>query len=441
MAIENKDTENGKFIESALAACVENDRVDAEEYEKRNVYRGLRDLNGVGVVVGLTRVSKIRAGSVVDGKAVPADGALEYRGVDVRDLIATSPEGSSFERAAYLLVTGVDPDEGTLARFREVLARERALPEHFARDVLMKAATADVMNVMARSVLTYASYDDAALSLAPEDSLRQCLKLTAVMPEFAAYAYAAYAHYKKGADMVIAKPDPTKGTAENYLRMIRGGDECSPSETRALDAALTLHAEHGGGNASTFTDRVVTSAGSDAYAAAAAALCSLKGRRHGGANLKVVEMMDDLADAVNDPLDRGEVAAYLTKVLDKEAFDRSGLVYGMGHAIYSSSDPRAVALKEKARELAASKGEEEKFAAYELVEEEALRLIHEKRKIYKGVCANVDFYSGFVYTALGIPRELFTPTFAVARMAGWSAHRMEELLSGNRIMRPAYVSV
>lgn len=431
-----------QYTEKMAALCRENDAVSRELYKEFDVKAGLRDENGQGVVAGLTNISEVKAFEMVDGVKTPCEGRLRYRGYDVTDLIRGSTGMRfAFEETAYLLIFGCLPNEEELAGFCEALSVCRTMPTNFTRDVIMKAPSSDVMNSMTKSVLTLASYDKKVGDLSEENALRQCIGLISVFPMLAVYGYHAYNHYRKNASMYIHRPNPRYSIAENFLRMLRPDMKYTPLEARVLDVALLLHAEHGGGNNSTFTTRVVTSSGSDTYSAMAAALCSLKGKRHGGANIMVMSMMEDIKRHVGDWADEEEVMAYLAKILNKEAFDRKGLIYGMGHAVYSLSDPREVIFKGFVEKLAAEKGKGKELALYNAVEAAAPKLIARERKIYKGVSPNVDFYSGFVYEMLGIPVELYTPLFAIARVAGWSAHRMEELVSANKIIRPAYKSL
>lgn len=394
------------------------------------------------MLTGLTNISRIKAFDTKDGELIPCDGELLYRGYDIKDLIKGS-EGSGyvFEEGAYLLLFGELPNAEQLRSFMEVLAQSRELPTNFTRDVIMKAPSADIMNTMTRSVLTLASYDDRATDLSVDNVLRQCIQLISTFPMLAIYGYHAYNHYEKNQSMYIHRPNPELSAAENILSMLRPDMQFSKLEARVLDIALLLHMEHGGGNNSTFTTRVITSSGSDTYSSIGAALLSLKGAKHGGANLMVINMMDDIKAHVSDYKDEDEIEFYLEKVLKKEAFDRKGLIYGMGHAVYSVSDPREVVLKKFVELLAKEKGREKDMLLYENVESAAVKLIARERKIYKGVSPNVDFYSGFVYDMLGIPRELYTPLFAITRVAGWSAHRMEELITADKIIRPAYQSL
>lgn len=430
------------YAKQKASECEAHSQIPKELYDHYGVKKGLRDRNGRGVLTGLTNISRIKAFDTKDGELIPCDGELLYRGYDIKDLIKGS-EGSGyvFEEGAYLLLFGELPNAEQLRSFMEVLAQSRELPTNFTRDVIMKAPSADIMNTMTRSVLTLASYDDRATDLSVDNVLRQCIQLISTFPMLAIYGYHAYNHYEKNQSMYIHRPNPELSAAENILSMLRPDMQFSKLEARVLDIALLLHMEHGGGNNSTFTTRVITSSGSDTYSSIGAALLSLKGAKHGGANLMVINMMDDIKAHVSDYKDEDEIEFYLEKVLKKEAFDRKGLIYGMGHAVYSVSDPREVVLKKFVELLAKEKGREKDMLLYENVESAAVKLIARERKIYKGVSPNVDFYSGFVYDMLGIPRGLYTPLFAIARVAGWSAHRMEELITADKIIRPAYQSL
>ena len=423
-------------------ACLKNDQIAPDLYGKYGVKRGLRDMDGKGVVAGLTNISRIDAFEERDGQKVPCDGRLWYRGYNVYDLIrGLQGKRFAFEEAAYLLLLGQLPDPAQLQSFSGSLAKCRDLPTNFIRDVIMKAPSSDLMNSLTRSVLTLASYDDAIGDHSLQTQLEQCLKLISVFPMLAVYGYHAYHYYLCDGSMYIHRPKPELSTAENLLQMLRPDRSYTTLEAHVLDIALLLHMEHGGGNNSTFTTRVVTSSGSDTYSVMAAALSSLKGPKHGGANLKVVEMMEHIRANVGDPTDEEEIHDYLGKIVDKQAFDGKGLIYGMGHAVYSLSDPRAVVFKNFVQQLAEAKGRTADFNFYNTIERVAPRVIAEKRHIYKGVSTNVDFYSGFVYNMLNIPVELYTPIFAVARIVGWSAHRLEELVNADKIIRPAYQSV
>ena len=430
-------------IEELSSLCLENSKIDPELYTKYNVQRGLRDLQGRGVLAGLTNISNIISSVEKDGKMVPCDGVLLYRGIDVRDIVKgfIKEDRLGFEETAYLLLFGRLPSAAELQDFCTLLGKGRTLPTNFVRDVVMKAPTRDMMNTLARGVLTLASYDDAANDLSLPNVLRQCLMLIAVFPLLSVYSYHAYNHYECGNSMYIHFPDETLSTAENLLRLLRPDMKYTKLEARVLDLALVLHMEHGGGNNSSFTTHVVTSSGTDTYSTIAAALASLKGPKHGGANIKVMEMFADLKDHVSDWKDEDAVRDYLLKLLHKEAFDKKGLIYGMGHAVYSLSDPRAIMLRSFVDDLAKEKGLEEETQLYHLVERLGPEVITQERRIYKGVSANVDFYSGLVYSMLDLPLELYTPMFAIARIVGWSAHRLEELINTDKIIRPAYRSV
>ena len=423
--------------------CIENDTISDSLFQEYGVNRGLRDVNGKGVLTGLTRISKIVSFKEDEtGKTVPCDGELWYRGYNVKTLIGSIGKGKfGFEKAAYLLIFGSMPSEQELAEFCKVLGESRTLPTNFTRDVIMKAPSKDIMNSMTRSILTLAAYDKQTSVGTIENNIRQCMQLVANFPMLAVYGYHAYNHYENDSSMYIHRPDPKLSTAENFLLMLRPDMKYTQLEAQVLDVALMLHMEHGGGNNSTFTTRVVTSAGTDTYSAIAAAMSSLKGPKHGGANIKVMEMMNDIREHVHDWADRDEVEAYLTRMLDGEVFDHKGLIYGMGHAVYSLSDPRECIFKSYVEHLAVAKNRQEDMMLYKTIEELAGELIAKKRHIFKGVSPNVDFYSGFVYEMLGIPSELYTPLFAIARIAGWSAHRLEELVGCNKIIRPAYKSV
>ncbi len=417
--------------------------IDSELFTKYEVKRGLRDLNGKGVLAGLTHISDVRAKEIVDGAEVPAHGRLFYRGYDVQDLVSgfTSENRFGFEEIAYLLLFSKLPDKKELAEFEQLLGGYRSLPTSFVRDIIMKAPSKDMMNTLARSVLTLYSYDDRADDTSLPNVLRQCLQLISLFPMLSIYGYQAYSHYHDGNSLFIHQPLAELSTAENILHILRPDSSYTPLEARILDIALVLHMEHGGGNNSSFTTHVVTSSLTDTYSTIAAAIGSLKGPRHGGANIKVVKMFEEMKKEVHDWEDEEEVSVYLKKLLHKEAFDHAGLIYGVGHAIYSKSDPRAVAFKSFVEKLSEEKGLHREFALYSLVERLAPAIISEERQMYKGVSINVDFYSGFVYHMLGLPMELYTPIFAIARIVGWSAHRLEELANNGKIIRPAYKSV
>lgn len=415
---------------------------DRELYAKYDVKRGLRDINGKGVVAGLTNISEIKASEIVDGKSVPAEGELYYRGYPIEELVGGCLKDGrfGFEEVTYLLLTGKLPTAKELDEFRKYLTSFYTLPKNFVRDIIMKSPSEDMMNTLIRSVLALFPYDAKANDTSIENVVRQCVMLTAVLPIFTVYSYAACNFYKKGESLIIHRPRTDLSTAENILYMLRPDCSYTELEARVLDLALILHAEHGGGNNSTFTTHVVTSSGTDTYSAVAAALCSLKGPKHGGANIKVVRMIKDMEKNINITND-DEVRKYLEDLVDGKAFDGAGLIYGMGHAVYSISDPRAKIFKNFVHKLAKAKHRDKTFALYDKIERLAPEVIAEKRHIYKGVSANVDFYSGFVYDMLNIPTELYTPIFAVARIAGWSAHRIEELTNEGKIIRPAYKSV
>lgn len=422
--------------------CIDNDSIPKALYTDYGVKKGLRDENGQGVLTGLTNISSVRAFDVIDGEKVPCDGELLYRGYDVTKLVkGAGDKRFIFEESAYLLLFGELPDATQLEEFRHIIANCMELPTNFTRDVIMKAPSADIMNSMTRSILTLASYDDRKDDLSIENVLRQSIQLISTFPMLAVYGYHAYNHYERDDSMYIHRPDKELSLAENFLRMLRPDMKYTPLETHVLDIALLLHMEHGGGNNSSFTTRVVTSSGSDTYSAIAAAMSSLKGRKHGGANLMVMNMMEDIRAHIKDYHDEEEIEHYLDKILNKEAFDKKGLIYGMGHAVYSLSDPRERVFKGFVEQLANAKGRAEDMALYNNIERIAPMLIVKERKIFKGVSPNVDFYSGFVYDMLDIPKELYTPLFAIARIVGWSAHRIEELVTTDKIIRPAYKSL
>lgn len=431
-----------EYAKKQETLCREHDAIDRRLYDEYGVNCGLRDENGNGVLTGLTNISKIVSSKIVDGKKVSCDGELWYRGYRVENLInSLKPEEMGFEKIAYLLLMGQLPTKEQEEEFRECMGQVRTLPTNFTRDVIMKAPSEDIMNSMTRSILTLASYDPKAKDTTVSNSLRQCIQLISEFPLLAVYGYNAYNHYEKDQSMFIHHPDPQLSTAENLLMLLRPDQKYSPVEAKVLDTALILHMEHGGGNNSTFTTRVVTSSGSDTYSTMAAAMSSLKGPKHGGANIKVMEMMSNIREHVRDYADKDEVAAYLEKIVNKDAFDGKGLIYGMGHAVYSLSDPRERVFKSYVETLAKEKGREQDLLLYENIEELAPQIIAAKRRIFKGVSPNVDFYSGFVYDMLGIPQELYTAIFAIARIVGWSAHRIEELICMDKIIRPAYMSV
>ncbi len=430
------------YTEKMQTACTKNDYISKNLYEEYNVKKGLRDENGKGVLTGLTNISEVKAFEKKDGVQIPCDGELYYRGYKVEDLVNGGVGGHSlFEESAYLLLFGELPNRAELLEFRTILNDCMQLPTNFTRDVIMKAPSADIMNSMTRSILTLASYDEQKDDISIPNVLRQCIQLIAEFPMLAAYGYHAYNHYENDESMYIHRPDKNLTISENLLRMLRPDKHYTKLESDVLDVALLLHMEHGGGNNSTFTTRVVTSSGSDTYSSIAAAMSSLKGPKHGGANLQVMKMMDNIKSNVSDFSDKDEIQAYLEKIINKEANDKSGLIYGMGHAVYSLSDPRERVFKRFVKQLSEEKGRQNDMLLYTNIEELAPKVIADKRKIYKGVSPNVDFYSGFVYDMLNIPRELFTPLFAAARVVGWSAHRIEELVTADKIIRPAYKSL
>lgn len=414
--------------------------IEQDLFTKYDVKRGLRDLNGKGVLAGLTNISDVRASKIVNGEQIPIHGNLFYRGYNVKDLVNgfTSDNRFGFEEVTYLLLFDKLPNKEELDSFCRLLSEYRTLPTSFVRDIIMKAPSKDMMNTLSRSVLTLYSYDDRADDTSIPNVLRQCLQLISLFPLLTIYGYNAYKHYHDGASLFIHSPKPELSTAETILQILRPDSQYTPLEAKILDIALVLHMEHGGGNNSTFTTHVVTSSMTDTYSVIAAAIGSLKGPRHGGANIKVVGMFEDMMQEVSDWEDEDEVSDYLAKLLNKEAFDHAGLIYGVGHAVYSKSDPRAVIFKSFVEKLSREKGLEKEFALYSLVEKLAPQVIARERKIYKGVSINVDFYSGFVYKMLNLPYELYTPIFAIARISGWSAHRLEELANNGKIIRPAY---
>ncbi len=437
-----KHIDNTHTLEELTAILNSKEKFDNDLYLKYNVMRGLRDLNGAGVVTGLTDISDVVAKKTVDGVKVPCNGELYYRSINVKDIVKNDNTARfKFEEVVYLLLFGKLPTEGQLKAFCELLATYRKLPRNFVKDVVLKAPSKDIMNSLSRSVLTFASYDHNANDISISNVLEQCLKLISLLPLFSVYAYQAHMHYNKNDSLVIHKSDDKLSLAENLLYLLRKDGKFTDLEAKVTDVALILHAEHGGGNNSTFSTRVVTSTGTDTYSAITAGLCSLKGPRHGGANIKVMQMMDDIKHNVKKWKDDGAIRDYLSKMLNGEVFDKAGLIYGMGHAVYSISDPRAEVFEGYVERLSEEKGKHREFELYKSVERISKELIMEKRKIYKGVSANVDFFSGFAYTMLGLPVELYTPMFAIARTAGWSAHRIEELQSASKIIRPAYVSL
>ncbi|MBQ7242503.1 MAG: citrate/2-methylcitrate synthase [Firmicutes bacterium] len=425
-------------------ACLENSYICEEMYEKYHVFRGLRDKNGKGVLTGLTDISEINAKKEINGEMVPIEGELFYRGIRVEEIIEgciKDKRGFGFEETAYLLLQGKLPNKQEFEEFKRVLAGYRSLPPSFVRDVIMKAPSKNMMNALARCVLTLYSYDNRADKIGIADVFRQCLQLIAMFPLIGVYSYQAYKHYHQDGSLIIHIPKPEYSTAENILHMLRDDSSFTELEARILDVALILHAEHGGGNNSTFTTRVVSSSGTDTYSAIAASLGSLKGPKHGGANIKVMEMFEDIKAHVPDWTDERALRKYLDEILNGEVFDKAGLIYGLGHAIYTISDPRERVFRGFVKELSEAKGCVDEYNLYLAVERIGIELIQKERKIYKGVCTNIDFFSGFVYKMLDLPIELYTPIFAMARIAGWSAHRMEELINANKIIRPAYMAV
>lgn len=430
-------------IENLAKLCQDNSFIDPDLYQKYDVKRGLRDINGRGVLTGLTDIAEVRSYITVDSEMIPCEGKLFYRGLDIEDLVHgfISEKRFGFEETTYLLLFGNLPTKQQLEDFNRLLGRYRSLPTSFVRDIIMKAPSHDMMNTLARSVLTLYSYDDYADDISIPNVLRQCLQLIALFPQLSVYGYQAYNHYHDGQSLFIHSPQPDLSTAENILYLLRPDSKYSELEARVLDLALVLHADHGGGNNSTFTTHVVSSTGTDTYSTIAASLGSLKGPKHGGANIKVVKMFEDMKEKVKDWNDDEEISQYLSDLLNKKAFDKAGLIYGMGHAVYSISDPRARVFKAFVEKLSKEKGYDKEFGLYSAVERLAPEVIAKERKVYKGVSANVDFYSGFVYSMLGLPLELYTPIFAIARISGWSAHRIEELINAGKIIRPAYKNV
>jgi citrate synthase len=426
-------------FEELLKYCMSSGKINPDLYAEYDVKRGLRDSNGKGVLTGLTEISDVVAYDIVDGRKIPSDGRLYYQGYDVRDLVESHKDRRfAFEEITYLLMFGDLPNKKQMERFMNILFDVQDLSGRFVRDVIMKASNPNIMNALQRCILTLYSYDDAPDDISVANVLRQSLEMIAKIPLIAVYSYHAYQHFRMDKTLLIRNPERGLSVAENILYMLREDGKYTELEAKVLDTALVLHAEHGGGNNSSFTTHVVTSSGTDTYSAIAAAIGSLKGPRHGGANLKVQDMFENIMENCSDWKDEESIRNYLNDILDKKAFDHAGLIYGMGHAVYTESDPRCVILKQYARNLAEEKGLQDQFALYELVEKNAGELIMNKRKLFKPVCANVDFYSGFVYKMLGIPKELFTPIFAISRMPGWCAHRLEELINQGKIVRPAY---
>ena len=431
------------LINELSESCINNSVINPDLYSQFDVKRGLRDINGNGVVAGLTNISTIKATKIVDGKTVHCDGKLYYRGIDVEDIVSgfIKEKRFGFEETIYILLFGKLPSRHQLEDFKKLLADFRVLPTSFTRDVIMKSPSDNMMNTLAKSVLALYSYDDNADNTSIPNVLRQCIELITLFPVLSVYGYQAYTYFKNGGSLIIHNPRPELSIAENILYMLRPDGKYTELEARILDLALIIHAEHGGGNNSTFTTHVVTSSGTDTYSSFAASLGSLKGPKHGGANAKVVAMFADMKEKVKDWTDEDEVRGYLTRLVRKEEFDKCGLIYGMGHAVYSISDPRAKVFKKCVKKLSVEKNNEAEYALYDMVERLAPEVIGKERKIYKGVSANVDFYSGLVYSMLELPLELYTPLFAMSRAAGWSAHRLEELVNGGKIIRPAYKSI
>ncbi len=441
MKILNRDID--KQIKNLSELCIHNSTIDQALYEIHHVNRGLRDLQGNGVVTGLTEISTVTSFINVNGEKVPCDGVLRYRGINISDIVNgfLAEDRFGFEEVTYLLLFGKLPNRSEYDDFCRLLGNCRELPEDFVRDIIMKTPDKDIMNSLSRSVLALSCYDNNFSDISIPNVLRQCLLLISNLSSLSVYAYKAYRHYGLGKGLHINRPDASLSIAENILRLLRTDKKFSPLEAKLVDLALVLHAEHGGGNNSTFTTHVVTSSGTDTYSSVTASLCSLKGPKHGGANIKVKHMFDDIKKNVKNWKDDGEIKDYLVKILNKEAFDKTGLIYGMGHAVYSLSDPRAEIFKHFAKKLSEEKGKEDEFELYARVAKLGAEVISEKRRIYKGVSPNIDFYSGLAYSMLNIPEELFTPMFAVARISGWSAHRIEELINCNKIIRPAYKAV
>lgn len=436
--MELTTVDNSEF-EALVKECTRFGSIDQNLYTEYDVKRGLRDSNGNGVLTGLTEISDVCGCESVHGRKIPMDGELYFQGYNVEDLInGCQRDRFRFEETTYLLLFGSLPNDEQLTRFIRILTDLQELSGAFIRDVIMKATSTNLMNSLMKSILSLYSYDENPDDISVPNVLRQSLQLIAKMPLISVYAYQSYRHFKLDGTLMIKNPKKGYSTAENILYMLRDDGDFTELEAKVLDICLVLHAEHGGGNNSTFTTHVVTSSGTDTYSAIAASIASLKGPKHGGANLKVQEMFADIKEHCSNWEDKEEVCAYLNKILDKQAFDKAGLIYGMGHAVYTNSDPREVILKQFAKSLSEEKGTQKEFALYELVEKEAGKLIMEKRQMFKPVCANVDFYSGFVYTMLGIPEEMFTPMFATARISGWCAHRLEELVNAGKIIRPAY---
>ena len=430
-------------IQELAKLCSQNDKINPELFTINKVNRGLRDAKGKGVLTGLTEISTSYSSREIDGVLTPIDGELYYRGIDINELVdGFLSEGRfGFEETVYLLLFGELPNKNQLKDFNKLLATNRQLPKNFVRDVIMKASNGDIMNSLARSVVTQNSYDDLANDTSIPNVLKQSIRLISTFPLLAIYAYHAYIHFRKGKPLLIHNPNLSLSTAENILLMLRPDNKYTELEAKILDLALVLHAEQGGGNNSTFTDRVVTSSGTDTYSAIAASLCSLKGPKHGGANIKVCQMFEAMKKEIRDWTDEEEIKDYLKRMLNKEAFDKSGLIYGIGHAVYTVSDPRCNIFKGFVEKLAVEKGRQKEFVLYSNIHRLAPEVVAEHKNMQKKVSANIDFYSGFVYSMLDLPQELYTPIFAIARIAGWSAHRIEELVNSSKIIRPAYLSV
>jgi citrate synthase len=431
------------LMESYKGYATAYNTIDPELYAKYEVKRGLRDISGKGVLAGLTEISEVRAYIIEDNDLVPCEGKLYYRGINIEEIVQgfISENRFGFEETCFLLLFGHLPTQKELQDFTEILAHCSTLPKSFVRDTIMSAPSKDMMNSLAKSVLTLYSYDDAADDTSVLNVIKQSIRLIAQFPLLAVYGYQSYAHYHNKQSLVIHSPQRELSIAENILFMLRPDSSYTPLEARILDLALVLHAEHGGGNNSTFTTHVVTSSGTDTYSSVVASLGSLKGPKHGGANIKVVRMFQDMKEKVSDWKDDDEIRDYIEKLLNKEGFDKSGLVYGIGHAVYSLSDPRALIFRQYVEHLAKEKNRSDEYELYSKVEVLAPQVIGKMRKMYKGVSANIDFYSGFVYSMLNLPEELYTPLFAVSRISGWSAHRIEEIVNAGKIIRPAYKSV
>ncbi|MCK9479039.1 MAG: citrate/2-methylcitrate synthase [Firmicutes bacterium] len=430
-------------IKTYADRAIKNSSIDFELYNKYEVKRGLRDITGKGVLAGLTNISEVFAYTISDNELVPCDGELFYRGLNINEIVNgfVGENRFGFEEVCYLLIMGQLPTKSEYREFRKVIAENSTLPNGFIRDTILNAPSSDLMNALAKSVLTLYSYDNRANDVSIENVVRQSLELISRFPLLSVYGYQAFLHYHKNKSLFIHSPKPELSIAENILHMLRPDSQFTQTEAQILDLALVLHADHGGGNNSTFTTHVVTSSGTDTYSSIVASLCSLKGPKHGGANIKVARMFDDIKDNISDWQDEEEIYSYLENILNKKAFDKTGLIYGVGHAVYSLSDPRAVIFKDYVKKLAVEKNCQDEFDLYLKIEKLAPAAISKSRKMYKGVSANVDFYSGFVYKMLNLPEEIYTPLFAVARIAGWCAHRIEELVSAGKIIRPAYKAV